>query len=417
MHSMKPENAFLYGEEYSGKTQKYIVWLFKIFLGFTILTLALLFTVHINDTVSFNQGEIISKSPQLDLKAPYEAQLVKIYVYEGQKVDKGDTLMMIYNDENTRTYITQKAQRDFLEKKLASVKVLMNATGMKKNEVNVEHTINSSDRNLDIENAKNNIASLDAQYKLQQQKLQDALERNKADSILYKKDMLSKLEYNAGKDLTNEIQQSLNTTLSELQKQKTQQYIVENSFASKQHQLALTNIELTQNDQGLNQLQIDLQNELVKTDEDIQLLNRELSKQYLIASASGTVTFVYAVKQVSNFINKNDLLVSISPAQNDFYAKVLLPENNVQYVKQTMPAHLELDAYYHLQYGIIKGDVTYISARKEDDKFYALIKLNNADHFQLKPGYNVSGEIVTERLLLFQYFIKKLFKEFDKKSS
>ncbi len=84
-----------------------------------------------------------------------------------------------------------------------------------------------------------------------------------------------------------------------------------------------------------------------------------------------------------------------------------------QYVKTTMPAHIELDAYYHLQYGIIKGDVTYISARKENDKFYALIRLGNANQFQLKPGYKISGEIITDRLVLFQYFIKKLFKEFE----
>ena len=202
-----------------------------------------------------------------------------------------------------------------------------------------------------------------------------------------------------------------------MQKQKTQQSTTANEFASKQHQLALTNIELEENHQNLNQVQIDLQNQLVKANENLALLNRELSKQYLLATTNGIVNFIFNAKQSSNLINKNDLLLSISPDRNDFYAKVVLPQNNVQYVKQAMPAHLELDAYYHLEYGIIKGDVTYISARKEDDKFYALIKLNNTNHFQLKSGYNISGEIITERLVLVQYFIKKLFKEFDKKST
>ncbi len=193
------------------------------------------------------------------------------------------------------------------------------------------------------------------------------------------------------------------------------QYATNNIFESKQHQLVLNNIELEENDQNLNQLQIDLQNELVKTNENLELLSRELSKQYLIASTNGTINFIYNAQQTSNLINKNDLLLSISPDKNDFYAKVVLPENNIQYVKAAMPAHLELDAYYHLEYGIIKGDVTYISTRKENDKFYALIKLNNAKRFQLKSGYNISGEIITGRLILFQYFTKKLFKEFDNK--
>ncbi len=85
---MSAENYFLYGEDYSNKTQKFIVWFFRILIGFLALGLLLLFTVHINDTVSFTQGEIISESPQLDMKAPFEAQLSKIYVHEGSKNKK-----------------------------------------------------------------------------------------------------------------------------------------------------------------------------------------------------------------------------------------------------------------------------------------------------------------------------------------
>lgn len=412
---MNTKNTILHSEDYSDKTQAFIVWFCRLLFGFVLLVLILLFTVRINDTVSFAQGEIISKSPQFDMKAPFEAQLSKIYVHEGQKVKTGDTLMIIYNDANSKAYITQKAEKDYLEKKLLSMQELLMALNKKKSEVGVENKLNSSDRTTDIENIKNNVQALEMQYSIQQQKLNDALERNKADSILYKKDMLSKLEYNAGKDLTHDIQASLNATKNELQKQKTLQYSTNNTFASKQHQLALTNIELEENHQNLNQLQIDLQDQLIKANENLESLSTELSKQYLIATTNGTVNFIYNARQSSNLINKNDLLLSLSPDRNDFYAKVFLPENNIQYVKAAMSAHLELDAYYHLEYGIMQGNVTYISERKENEKFYALIKLTNANHFQLKSGYNVSGEIITDRLVLFQYFIKKLFKEFDNK--
>lgn len=412
---MISENAILYGEDYSLKTNRFIVWFFRLLLGFLILSLILLFTIRINDTVSFTQGEIVSQNPQLDMKAPFEAQLIKISVQEGQKIKTGDTLMVIYNDANSKAYITQTAQQNFLQKKLASVQALLGALDKKRNETGVENKINNTDRSLAAENVRNNIEALNAQYKLQQQKLSDALERNKADSILYKKDMLSKLEYNTGRDLTSDIQEALNATKNELQKQQTQQDASINAFANRQHEVALKNIQLEENNQNLNQLQIDLQNELIKTNEVLALLRLELSKQYLIATTDGTVNFIYNAKQSSNLINKNDLLLSISPDANNYYAKVVLPENNIQYVKPAMPAHLELDAYYHFEYGIVKGNVTYISARKENEKFYALIQLNNANHFQLKPGYNVSGEIITNRLTLIHYFIKKLFKEFDNK--
>jgi hemolysin D len=414
---MADENAMLYGEGYLVDTQKFIIWFCRLLIFFVLLSFIILFTVRINDTVSFTKGEIISQNPQIDLKAPFEAKLSKIYTHEGQKVNAGDTLMIIYNEANSRAYLIRKAEQKYLEKKLTSVQLLLNTLTKKKSETGVESSINGSNRDLAIQNINSSIQALDAQYKLQQQKLSIALERHKADSILYKKDMLSKLEYNASADLVNDIQESLNATRKELQKQLTQQDVNANDFASKQHQFALKNIELEENNQNLHQLEIDLENALIKVNEDIELLSHELSEQYLIAPINGVVNFVFTSKQSTNLINKSDLLLSISPDKNDFYAKVILPEHNIQYVKPTMPVHLQLDAYYHLEYGIIQGKVTYISARKESEKFYALIKLNNTKGFQLKPGYNVSGEVITDRLILIRYILKKLFKEFDKKPS
>src|SRR3954470_24439173 len=127
-------NAILYGEDYSVKTQKFILWFFRLLLSFVLLCLVLLFTIPVNDTVIFKQGEIVSQNPQLDLKAPFEAQLSKIYVQEGQKVKAGDTMMIIYNEANSRSYITQKAQKEYLEEKLASVKSLLGELNKKKSE-------------------------------------------------------------------------------------------------------------------------------------------------------------------------------------------------------------------------------------------------------------------------------------------
>lgn len=408
-------DTLLYGEGYATKTHQFIKCFFVLLASFMIGSLIIVFAVRINDAVSFTEGEIVSQSPQLDMKAPYEAQLSKLFVYEGQKVKTGDTLMIIYNESNNRQYITQKAAKEYLEKKLLSFQSLNKELVKKKNETGFENNLNNADSKLNMDNAKHNIEALTEQYHIQEEKLKTALERNRADSILYSKDMLSKLEYNAGKDATNDIKEMLNNTKHELEKQKMFQQANSNEYAAKQHALTLKKIELEESRQNLGQLKIDLQNELVKATENLALLERELAKQYLIATTNGIVLFVFNAKQATDLISKNDLLLSISPEKNDFYAKVVLPENNVQYVKTNMQAHLELDAYYHLEYGILKGSITYVSARKENNKFYAFIKLNNDRQFNLKPGYNVSGEIITERLFLFQYFIKKLFKEFDNK--
>lgn len=399
----------------ASEEQKYILWFFRLLAAFIVLMIVLLSTVKINDTVEFTEGEIIASSPQADFKAAFEAQLININVQVGQKINTDDTLMVIYNEQITRDHTKQKAEREYLEKKLASVKSLLSLAASKKNAVGLESSITSSQYNLDVKNIMNNIQVMDKQYSLEKQKLESALERNKADSILYKKDMLSKMELNSGRDATNSLLGSLNSTSSQMQQQSTQKELSANNYLKEQHNIKLKKMQLAEDEQRLNQLQIDLENQLIKANENLKQLQQEIAKQYLIATAPGVVNFIYNSKQSSNLINKGDLLMSISPHANKYYAKAAIPQKDIQYVGTNMQAHLKLDAYHHLKHGIIKGKVNYITERKENEKFYAFIQLNNNNGFQLKSGYNITGEIITERLVLFHYFTKKLFKQFDKK--
>jgi multidrug resistance efflux pump len=339
-------------------------------------------------------------------------------VKEGQKVDKGDTLMIIYNEGINHEYAKQKATKEYLGQKIASVQSLITAVTKRKEALSAENGINYSKYKIDIQNAYNNIESLDKQYKLQQQKLSSAMEKAKADSVLYHKDLVSKMEYNEDKNAANDVLSSINSTASEIQKLKTEKELNENSFIKEQHNLKLKKIELEEDEQNLKQLQIDLNDQLEKATENINQLEQELSKQYVTAIISGIINYLYNAKHATNIISKGELLVTVSPDSNSgFYAKAIIPQKDIQYITTSMGAHLKLDAYYHLEYGIIKGRVAYVSERKENEKFYTLIQLTNADKFKLKSGYNISGEIISERLLLFNYFTKKIFKQFEKKQT
>jgi len=401
---------------YASREQTFIILFFRLLAGFIILIIVLLFTVRINDTVSFSEGEIISSNPQIDYEAPFEAILKKAFVKEGQKINPGDTLMILYNEEINRDYITLSAEKEYLQKKLVSVQSLVTASIKKKEAVNAENSINYSKYKIEVQNAYNNIDALDKQYKLQQQKLSSALEKARADSILYHKDLVSKTEYSEGRNAANDVLESINNTTTEIQNLKAEKERQENDFQRDQHTLQLKKIELEEDVQNLTQTQIDIEDALKKATESLKQLEQDLKKQFLVANATGVVNHTYNEKQVSNIIDKGELLVSVSPDNsNRFFAKAIIPQKDIHYVGSNMPAHLKLDAYYHLEYGIIKGKVTYVSERKENENFYTLIQLDNANNYKLKSGYNISGEIITERLILFNYFMKKIFKGLEKK--
>src|SRR5947209_5085960 len=81
------DNSFYYDTD----TINFIKILFRIFVGFIIIVFVLIFTLELNDTVKFKEGQIYSDSPQLKLSAPNEAKVIKTLVKEGQDIKKGDT--------------------------------------------------------------------------------------------------------------------------------------------------------------------------------------------------------------------------------------------------------------------------------------------------------------------------------------
>src|SRR5882757_7035620 len=72
---------------------------FRILASFFVLITVSVFVFKINDSVSFQTGEILAENPQLDYKAPFEAIPDSVYVREGQSVKAGDTLMVLRSEQ------------------------------------------------------------------------------------------------------------------------------------------------------------------------------------------------------------------------------------------------------------------------------------------------------------------------------
>jgi len=388
---------------------KHIVGFFRLLCGFVLLLLLLFFLLRIDDTVSFSEGEILSVRPQTDYKAPFESRLASVKVKPGQKVNKGDTMLILQNEENGISLSKEKTEKKKLAQSLFYINQLLQTIQSKSFSITAETNINSRSKQIEESNIRTSIKTLQEQYALQQQKLASASERNKADSILYSKDMISKMEYDAGKDITRDIQESLLETGALLSKQQAGINVNRNTYQKEDENISQRRIDAQQEKQILMQQKTDMENQLNQCNENIELLEYNISQQYIIAAVSGTVNTVFNTSQASNIISKDELLVSLSPDAGSFYAKVYIPEKEVHYLRDNMEAHLKLDAYYHLEYGILKGRLTYISERKENNKFYALIQLENNRSFHLKPGYSVYGEIVTDKLPLYKFLVKKIF--------
>lgn len=94
------ENSFYYNT----KSIRFIKILNRVLIAFLIIIVILVFTINMNDTVSFKEGQIFSDTPQLKINAPNEVKVLKVLVKEGQEVQKGDTLFVLENKKTKSDY-------------------------------------------------------------------------------------------------------------------------------------------------------------------------------------------------------------------------------------------------------------------------------------------------------------------------
>mgnify|MGYP000474587269 CR=1 FL=1 len=398
---------------YSFRGYNFTLWFFRLLLFMLITTIVLIFVLKINETITIREGEIVSANPQADYKAAFDAQLIKINVKEGQPVKAGDTLLVLQNPDYKEQMAKTKTEIEYLQKKIQSIDVLQQAVLKKQSALNQTSAITAQKYQLDINRLVTDMQTLDQQYSFQKERLSSANEKYMGDSILYKKDMLSKYELNNTKDANLALKENLSNLQSLRNKQLSEKSLVYNNFTREQNNLLLSKVQIEENAQALIQAKNDYESQLIQARETLTKLSNELNKLNIIAGTSGIVNYIFNTRQTSNVIAKGDLLVSIAPKSGSYYAKVILPEKDMQHIRPGLSAQLKMSAYQNFEYGMINGKVSYVADRKENDKFYALIELSEVPRFQLRSGYAIHGEIIVDRMPLYKYFIKKIFKKFD----
>jgi len=385
----------------------------RILIVFALICLVLLLILPINDSVLSNEGEIISTSPQEDYLSPFETILDSVYVREGSNVHIGDTLLTISSNELERTFQSTSTNYENL---LHNREVLQdNVKNMKKRVEYLKNGLVILSEQYKIELLKNSEEQkyLDEDVSLVTKKLQVADSKLRVDSSLFRNEVISKLDitnsYDAylsyvknyndarGKQKQNTI---INKTLSvdfnkNMYESRRQLVSLDEELIREQDQLAMT------------------VNKILNTEKELEFYDKEKKKQYILSGVEGIVGHVFNYKRSSSFIQKNEILVSVSPSLNKFFAKLEIPQHEIWQIKPGQSVKIKIDAYYYYEHGILEGVVTHVPERAEKDtSFYIQIELSeNIDSFKLRSGYSIKGEIIVEQMKLWKFIFKKLFRK------
>ena len=123
------ENSFYYNT----KSIRFIKILNRVLIAFLIIIVILVFTINMNDTVSFKEGQIFSDTPQLKINAPNEVKVLKVQVKEGQEVQKGDTLFVLENKKTKSDYDILNTNLIGMKNKINIIDKLISNTINRKN--------------------------------------------------------------------------------------------------------------------------------------------------------------------------------------------------------------------------------------------------------------------------------------------
>ncbi|MFV0378183.1 MAG: HlyD family secretion protein [Mangrovibacterium sp.] len=228
-----------------------------------------------------------------------------------------------------------------------------------------------------------------------------ALEQFRRDSVLFKKDVLSLIDYKASESAMLQKKFSFSESRTELAETQKDIIGLEQDVIGAEKEYA---------DQ-----QQKLQTELIESYNVLKSRVENWFKSFVLQTpVDGKVTF-------TNYWSKNqqvkadDVVFTVVPFnESRIIGRVTLPLRGAGKVKAGQSVNIQFDNFPYMEYGMVKGTVKSISLVPANDTYIAEIDLPQ----NLKTNYNIplvfsqemqgDAEIVTEDLRLIQRFINPL---------
>jgi multidrug resistance efflux pump len=380
---------------------------------FVIIVLLVIF-LKINDTVTFSAGDIYSDNPRINITAPSEVKVISTRVKEGYEVKKGDTLLVLENKKVISDFNVSNLEIETLSAKIPIIESLIQKSQEEKKSYQNLLEIQSNIYNTNISNAKQEINSLTEKMELSQQQTYLISDRYKNDSLLFVKGAISRLELEEQKNKSIEDKKEV-SDLNSLYKGKRFELKNLSSKNNESKNNLYRNIIEIENQITQYQKEIlDLKSDVENKKYNLNHISEEFNRLMVISPINGTISNLFNTRQNSEIILKDDLLITVSPRKENYYAKIILPEKDLTYVKNGQIVNLKIDAYNYYKFGPVKGNIHYVSPSDIDGNFYCLVNLISYNgNIKLKAGYSFKGKIILEEMRLYQYIFKNLFNKLD----
>jgi HlyD family type I secretion membrane fusion protein len=392
-----------------------IRWGTSVFFLAFLMLIAITWFVEYPDLVGAPLKMVSNNLPK-NIVSKTDGSLIKLFVTEGQEVQKGDVL----------AYLESTASHDEVLELEKSVNQLVNLA--QENKLN------------DIQNTEIpqyfNLGELQKSFQAFQQALM-ASNAAAANGVFNKKKAtigneigsLRRLQENAKSQLQLQ-EQDLKMALDEAQ---SQQRLSEKGFVSKieaknamskylgkkqAYEQAKGNLEnntisQTQKQQEIFEIEKNVIDQKVALVQSINTLKSDIEawkQRYIaVASVSGKVNFLTNLQE-NQTIKAGQELMYILPQGTGYYGEMMVGQYNFGKIKKGQEVIVKFPSYPFQEFGTVRGQISHISDVAKDSVYLVKVqfpqglKTSSKKDLPFKNGMTASGEIVTENLKLMEKF-------------
>jgi len=406
-----------------------VSWLIMAFFTIALLWLILAKV----DIVVSAQGKIVPTGKVKVIQSGDDGIVKKIYVRDGQIVQKGDALIEM--DGTNSSADEQQLQLNIVKSRL-TVQRLKNELGVSSavlgDGLNASEADLSSQKELLISN-KEMFQQLLAQTQNELNQAKSAVDSARSDvSKLHTKirhlkkryeDRVSQAERGlvAGQEV-DDVQFNLQTAQKELQGARAK---LKQAQASEKTALEKSDATHSEHNSNLYKELSEAEHELKSFEQELRKVEERVALQVLRSPVNGVVQQL-TVNTIGGYITRAEKLLVIVPENTQMELDALILNKDIGFVTQDQPARVKVDAFEYTRYGYLKGDLQWVGSdaivdEKMGPVYPARIALNestlpNKVHGRIAkvvPGMSASVDIVIGRRRLIQYFIGPLLRYKD----
>lgn len=409
-----------------------VVWLVTLLL---VVALAWSYFGRI-DIVAVANGKISTEGSTKIIQPAVSGVVTSINVHEGQRVKKGETLLVL--DKTTaekdvatanQSLNTARVERDILRRlavggntdEIINNAYLPDETKAMLRQFAGSQTALSAARQQAVNGT---ISNYQQQLQFNQQ-AKNQLETN-AQNLKNRKAEIEKQLPNANpvdklrlqNELSN-IDQRITSADSAVLGQNQQLLQSQSALTQAQNQ---SQTQIAETNSAFNNQIIAAEKRIIELENNLVKAKQALAQTTITAPVDGTVLSL-TVKTIGGVVNAGQQLAQIVPEKVPLYVDAALDNQDVGFVKPGQRVVVKIATYPFQRYGYLEGTVENVSPDAiQDDKkgliYKAKIKLNDdksskQNQLKLLPGMSVSAEITTGQRRIIEFFLDPLMTKAD----